>query len=158
LNPLDFQAELEKRTAEEKQKMDEFKAHEEKMKAYQEAKRRGSKPPLASQNSNVPSATAPNPTTLKNPRGNKTHLQKNNKMVNKRASSKDVQQIANASSKSTTANTNEENQNPDSDDQNEAAMPNINMPFIMENETGEKGADPESNILLETEQTLIKQK
>ena len=46
LNPIDFQAELEKRAAEEKEKMDIFKAHEEKMKAFQQAKKNGGKPPL----------------------------------------------------------------------------------------------------------------
>jgi hypothetical protein len=55
-------------------------------------------------------------------------------MVNKRASSKDVQQVANASSKSTTANTNEDNHNPDSDEQNDFNQES--MPFIIENETG----------------------
>jgi len=140
LNPLDFQAELEKRAAEEKEKLEQFKAHEEKMKAYQEAKRKGQKPPLGNQNSNIPEGVA---TNIKQQRGNKTQLSKNNKMVNKRASSKDVQQVANASSKSTTANTNEENQNADSDEQNDFNQEN--MPFIIENESGERGAKPESN-------------
>jgi hypothetical protein len=34
LDPAQFQAELEKRTKEENEKMEQFKAHEEKMKAF----------------------------------------------------------------------------------------------------------------------------
>lgn len=46
LDPIDFHAELAKRSAEEYAKMAEFKAQEEKVKAYQEAKKTGQRPPL----------------------------------------------------------------------------------------------------------------
>ena len=39
LDPVSFQKELERRTQEEKEKMEQFKAHEAKMKAYQRSKR-----------------------------------------------------------------------------------------------------------------------
>ena len=56
LNPIDFQAELEKRAAEEKEKMEQFKAHEEKMKAFQQAKKNGGKPPIVANNAKENSA------------------------------------------------------------------------------------------------------
>lgn len=45
LNPVEFHQELERRTLEEKEKMDQFKMQEEKMKAYRDQKRNG-KPPM----------------------------------------------------------------------------------------------------------------
>lgn len=41
MNPIDFQKEIEARTAAEQESMAQFKAHEEKMKAYQKAKKLG---------------------------------------------------------------------------------------------------------------------
>ena len=55
LNPIEFQAELEKRGQEEKEKMEQFKQYEERMKAYQQQKRTGnSKPPMMPSKENVP--------------------------------------------------------------------------------------------------------
>ena len=46
LDPIEFQQQLAKRSQEEKEKMEEFRLHEEKMKAYQESKKNGGKPPI----------------------------------------------------------------------------------------------------------------
>lgn len=53
LDPVEFQRQIEQRTAEEKAKLDEFKKHEAKMKEYQKAKKNAagaSRPPLAHTN------------------------------------------------------------------------------------------------------------
>ena len=129
--------------------MEAFKAHEEKMKAFQEAKRKGSKPPLGSQSANVP--------TQATERGEGEKLQHKPPLLKKstkRMSSKDVTQPAPQSSKSTTAGTNETApQNLDSGDENTQQS---HPPLIIENETGERGAQPDSNTLLDTESNLIK--
>jgi hypothetical protein len=53
LDPEDFQRQLAQRTAEEQAKMAEFRAHEEKMKKYQEAKKKGGRPPLGKEGSSL---------------------------------------------------------------------------------------------------------
>jgi hypothetical protein len=59
LDPVEFQKEIERRTAEEKTKMDEFKAHEEKMKQFREAKRRQLDPVRKESTSNVENQPPP---------------------------------------------------------------------------------------------------
>lgn len=53
MDPEDFQRQLAQRTAEEQAKMAEFRAHEEKMKKYQEAKKKGGRPPLGKEGSSL---------------------------------------------------------------------------------------------------------
>ena len=52
LDPVEFQRQIEERTAAEKAKLDEFKKHEAKMKEYQKNKKAntGARPPLAQSN------------------------------------------------------------------------------------------------------------
>ena len=51
LDPVEFQKELEKRTEAERIQMENFKAHEEKMKAFQAAKKKKERPKRADSSS-----------------------------------------------------------------------------------------------------------
>lgn len=166
--------------------MEQFKAHEERMKAYQKAKRAAARPPLAQQ-----------PSSQNIPQQELIEAEvkiKNTVPVSKRVSSKLKVSSAvpkgsaptgavrkssngglNGSSKSTTAHTNDnreilrqstglqgEIRDPDSDDdiqEPDSAQPHFQRPeFVLEQETGQRGAKPESNKNLEVEQTALTQK
>jgi len=207
LDPIEFQRQLAQRTAEEKAKMEEFKLYEERMKAYQHAKKAGGKPPInqgsfsnlqngangqASQrNLNVsepPKAAAPNPAPLPK-RGNKTsirlsqkHSTKNNHNGSgvpekqRRSSHLYINGGGSQNSKSTTAHTNDRQgfsndgdfQNPTDSElekDGQVADSHNNFPsafrqreFRLEEETGQRGAQPESNQIKESENKLIQQK
>ena len=162
LAPSDFQAELDKRTAEEREKMEQFKAHEEKMKAFREAKKTGQKPPLVGGGEARVLKNQSSVMKLPDqPRNNKTQLRiQKAKSIQRRSSGTNVNAH---SSQSTTANTYEnqltDHPSPESElGEAEQAAINACPPFLIENETGQKGAKPESNIILDLEVNLVDQK
>lgn len=163
LDPVEFQEELARRTAEEKAKMEEFKAHEEKMKAFQKAKKMGQKPPLPVEVQLTGQASVKNLNPANSVGGKRKTTTLKIEKVGRRGSGMNVG-AASQNSKSTTANTNEnvppmeEFQNSD-DEQPEhlyPAAPRTN--FNIQNETGQRGAKPESNQNRDNELTMIKQK
>lgn len=156
LNPIEFQQELERRAAEEKEKMDQFKAHEEKMKAFQQAKRNGGKPPLAlgtHAKENVESVERSAGTNSVNKvanRKNNSSVQTNPQGIKRRNSNMKHQperaSAGHASSKSTNANTNgERNADSDVEEDNGAPVLRSNQPFDITKESAARGAKPESN-------------
>ena len=161
--------------------MEEFRLHEEKMKAYQKAKKNGGRPPLGKEGSSLQVNTQISNGGLNNAPsqkqiitvaapGSQNQVPTSKVAVASKAKGKQTIKLSNKglrkssnmrldgsqNSKTSTAHTNgqsqEELQDPDSDG------PKIEQEFILSNETGVRGAQPNSNKILDTESTLIEQK